>query len=152
MNKYDQLFNEKLGEALKEIPFNFYSYSPLFVRDIITKCLPYHTTDSLQISIAEYARFIAWLYDNEAIATMPTMHNCFTAFANITPHQMSISCSFYLEVKEVFEAMQKTWDEIAKPHIEAVQKEVAEIAKRDTREAEAKNKIRGKNGKIISLT
>ncbi len=153
LNKYEEIFNEKLGDLIKDVPYPF-AHSHRFLMERAGIAMQFHTCESLEISIDEYEIVANRVTDplfNLPDNQMAFVHTALLAVKLITPAQFGISLWQYAEHKRVFNDMQRIWDETAAPYIKQSTEYAQSIAKRDERELSAKSKLKGLNGKSLAF-
>ena len=149
MNKYDQIFNEKLGELLKDIDFPFGEYSPSFLKEQTAKALMYHTPDTLEISVSEFSSIVSWCSSNGDTAKMPTIHTALLTVKALGAKQFECTLDAYVSKIQGFSGLQSVWDSIAAPLMDEATKYAQSIAKRDARELAVKSNVKGTNGRPL---
>ena len=159
MNKYDEIFNEKLGELMKGVIYpesnilgNEFGHG---FSDLVVKAISQKTEIDLQCSIDEYERVYDIFKKGEPYnCSMPAMFIALEAIMSLSPIELfkDHQVDMYIACKRSFIEMKRTWDTIAAPHIKEAQEYAKKVAERDQREAAVKANIKGSKGKIITLS
>lgn len=157
MNIYDQIYNEKLGELIKDIPFperEIYGIdSGSMFGTLVINALKHHTEDTLQCSLEEYERVATMFsYLSPWYCPMPEMYVALQAVKSIVPKDLpehNNRIEDYIMLKRHWDRMQGIWDTIAAPYKEQARKFAEDKARRDKRELEAKSKLVQLNGKQL---
>ena len=147
MNIYDQIYNEKLGELIKDIPFPESDISSEFVADVMA-ALKHCTDTSLSCSLDEYEQVYNTAL-NDSKWFLPEMFVAIQAVTSVNPTQLGYSALKWVNRKRLFIAMLAEWDTIAAPYKDEARKFAEDKARRDKRELEAKSKLVQLNGKQL---
>lgn len=145
MNIYDQIYNEKLGELIKDIPYPESGMITEFTADVMS-ALKHCTDTSLSCSTDEYEQVYNTAL-NDSKWFLPEMFVALQAVTSVNPTQLGYSPLKWVNRKRLFIAMLTTWDTIAAPYKDEARKFAEDKARRDKRELEAKSKLVQLNGK-----
>lgn len=145
MNIYDNIYNEKLGELIKDVAFPHTDVYEFFNGHVLN-ALRHNTEVSLSASLDEYKAVYLVAVNNEKWF-MPEMFVALEAVRSIPPSKSLCANTFdWIETREVFNSMQTKWDTIAAPHMKEAREFTEAKAKRDSRELQAKQKLVALNG------
>lgn len=147
MNIYDQIYNEKLGELIKDIAYPESDIVSEFATDLMA-ALKHCTDASLSCSLDEYEQVYNTAL-NDSKWFLPEMFVAIQAVTSINPTQLGYSPLKWVNRKRSFIAMLTTWNTIASPYMEQARKFAEDKARRDKRELEAKSKLVQLNGKQL---
>lgn len=144
MNIYDQIYNEKLGELIKDIAF---TYTVRNFNGQVLNALKYHSETTLDCSLEEYEKvYLIAVYNGKWF--MPEMFVALQAVKSITQHNSDYTNIIdWIAGRKSLNEMSETWNTIAAPYMEQARKFAQDKAKRDKRELEAKSKLVQLNGK-----
>jgi len=145
MNIYDQIYNEKLGELIKDIPYPESDIVTEFATDLFS-ALKHCTDTSLSCSTDEYEQVYNTAL-NDSKWFMPEMFVALQAVTSVNPTQLGYSPLKWVNRKRSYLAMRTTWNTIASPYMEQARKFAQDKARRDKRELEAKNRLVNLNGR-----
>ncbi len=153
MNKYDKLFNDRLGELMKDIVFEHELLSKFNFNEQVINALQFHTETSLDCSLDEYERVHQCAESLlHAPATsqkwgMAEMYIALIAVQSLSPKDALISIPNWIGFKRHYIILGEHWEQIAAPYKTIARYDVAKTAKRDEREIAAKGKLVQLNGK-----
>lgn len=153
MKDYNSLFNEKLGELIKDIDYPKESASPMF-NDWVQSALRYHTETTLGCTLAEYENvYKAFGLFNTDICQMPAMYLALNATMSVTPVQLysegKFDASPYISAKKELIEMKRTWDAIAAPYIKQAQEAVKAISESDLQKENAMRGLKPKKRLLL---
>lgn len=154
MNPYDEIFNEKLGELMKDI---IYPEHEIYGNDsgskfgaLVMNALQYHTEATLSCSLKEYEHVVdIFSYLSPYHCPMSCMFVALQAVQSITPKDLPEFYNKpkdYIILRKEIIRMNAVWETIAAPYKKQAQEHATNKAKRDARELEAKSKIFKLNG------
>lgn len=153
MNPYDIIYNEKLGELLKDVVYPYFGFIEDFPKTVLN-ALRFHSEVTLGCSIEEYESvYKTFRYPTPThIYSMQHVFVGLQASMNILPYQMfkDHEVSQYWQKKMELIVMHNRWNEIAAPYMEQARKFAEDKAKRDQRELQAKSKLVQLNGKSFA--
>ena len=144
MNIYDQIYNEKLGELIKDILYEGIVVGEF--NELVEKAILRNTHESLSCSIPEYLK----VFENATCYAdwfMPEMFIAIRAMQSLTPHDTGNTPLLWVSKRDDIIAMASAWNEIAAPYMEQARKFAQDKARRDKRELEAKSKLVQLNGR-----
>lgn len=153
MKDYNSLFNEKLGELIKDIDYPKESASPIF-NCWVQSALKHHTETTLQCTLAEYEK----VYEALGLLSteqckMPTMYLALNATMSVTPAQLysdgKFDASLYISAKKELIEMKRTWDTIAAPYIKQAQEAVKAISESDLQKENAMRGLKPKKRLLL---
>ena len=158
MNIYDQIYNEKLGELIKDITFPFNDgewnvHEPTF-DTFVLNALRHHTPQTLSCSLAEYKQVYLTAY-KERKWFMPEMFVALSAVRSLQPKDSLMGRGECLDIEmwigrhEDWQMLSDKWNTIAAPYMEQARKFAEDKARRDKRQLEAKSKLVQLNGKQL---
>lgn len=149
MNPYDNIYNEKLGELIKDVPYNIEHIIDGFNTHVIN-ALSHNTDISLSCTIEEFER-VFLVASESGKWFMPEMFVAIEAVKSI-PLQKSLFSELkpYIDVRKELNDMQAKWNEIAAPYMAEARKFAEDKAKRDAREIQSKQKLVALNGRSLS--
>lgn len=153
MNPYDIIYNEKLGELLKDVQYVGAAVNmPTFCYFVIN-ALPHHTEKSLDCSIDEYMKVYSAAKTGGAWF-MPEMYIALLAVSSLAPKDSLLGTADCLDLemwvwrKKDWEDMATLWQTIAAPYEKEAKEFAINKAKRDQRELQSKAKIYDLSGKV----
>ncbi|MCD6012891.1 MAG: hypothetical protein K0Q79_2753 [Flavipsychrobacter sp.] len=158
MNPYDIIYNEKLGELLKDVQFIFDTerhkiHVPTF-NTFVVNALKYHTETTLDCSLSEYKQ----VYRNASLERkwfMPEMFVALQAVKSLPPKDSllgtgeCLDIEMYIERREDWDYLLNQWNTIAAPYMAEARKFAEDKAKRDQRELQTKSKLVQLNGQRL---
>ncbi len=149
MNKYDQLFNEKLGELMKGVEYPAENIAPNFEMFVTTALIEY-TELNLDCSLKEYDA----VYKSVVSSTwfMPEMFIALNAVKALSVAKCgSLSIDEWIAQKTRYNQMSKIWDELSAPYIKQAQEYVQKQAQSDIEKEKAMSGFKPKK-KLITLS
>jgi len=144
MNIYDQIYNEKLGELIKDILYEGIVVGEF--NELVEKAILRNTHESLSCSIPEYLK----VFENATCFAdwyLPEMFIAIRAMQSLTPHDMGVTPLLWVSKRDDILAMASAWNTIAAPYMDEARKFAEDKARRDKRELEAKNRLVNLNGR-----
>lgn len=149
MKDYNSLFNEKLGELIKDVPYPESCIIEGFGKTVLS-ALKHHNELTLEVSLQEYMRVFRVFSSSETI-TMQTMYVALQATMSLRPTQMfeSSEVSQYCTLKGKLISMKSTWDAIAAPYIKQAQEAVKAISESDLQKENAMRGLKPKKRLLL---
>jgi len=151
MKDYNKLFNEKMAELLKDVPFEHELLGKFDFNQQVLLALLHNSDVTLDCSIDEFEN-VGLCASGIKEAFMPEMFIALKAVQTILPKDSGVSISNWIGFKRNYKILAGQWDIIAQPFIKIAQEYVNEEAKNDARKAKGNGIAQPLPKKIIKLS
>ena len=155
MDKYTTIYNDKLNELMKDVPFGDH---PVFAKfdfgEQVLNAMLYHTEQSLDISLDEYEKVCDLAAMPEFVVsnwTMTLMFIALSAVRTIAPKYSKYTLPNWIGFKRHYYDLGTQWDKIAAPYIEQAKQVAKDAAQADIDKDARMSGLKPKKSKLITL-